>query len=342
MNATEDWRRLDASSRLLALSGLVFVPGLIRLRLKDLQAPLTVAGLWFGAITLSQYVAHPEQRSFGLYSYENMMGFAAMGNALLLAGTIGSGHDRRTVMATIGVVASLGAVVLSGTRGAWPGLLPLLWLLASRQRSGLPAGSPQARSTFVHRAVVWGMAAAVALAVAVPLKTRLLEAGTDVAHLQHGDLGGSLGMRVMMARTAIDMIRTHPWSGNGLSAFNRHIVQWADEIGIHKTAMERGFQNPHNQYLHWALSLGLPAAAACLALIVVFPAWLSWRRDTSDPQARRALRALVFTVPIYFLSEAILDRHHGAQWFSLVYGLLIGMCLQAKAPPATRASSTAA
>lgn len=319
----EEVRRLEAASRLMALSGIVFVPLLLRLHWRDLAWPLAGAGLSFGAIALLHPPSTgPDSRIYGYYSYENMMGFAPMVNAILLATVWRTSRHWANVLVWMGMAGSMAAVVQSGTRGAWPGVFVLALVLwrSLRQRP-----KPLGASTrwWLRFAALAAMSVGL-WAASSPIKTRLASTSVDLQHIMSGDLTGSIGLRLMMARYAIEMVEAHPMQGNGLTAFHQRIEAWADQQKLPPLAMERGFQNPHNQYLHWAQSLGLPTAALCVVALLVVPAVIGRR---SQGTARTALCALAATVPIFMLSEAILDRHQGAQWFALVYGLAVGIGL---------------
>lgn len=323
MADNEEWRRLEASSRLFALSGIVFLPLWLRLTWRDLFWPLVGAGLSYGLLAIHPPpTTDPDHRLFGYYTYRNMMGFAPMVTALMLAALWGSSHGLRRWALGLALAGSLAASLLSGTRGAWPGILVLLMVL---WRSSHPA------SETLPGAPHWKRRAALALVIVLsgwaayaPFKTRLATTQGDLEHIRQGDMSGSIGSRVVMLRYALEMIEAHPLKGNGLSAFHDRIIRWSDEKGLPWWAMERGYQNPHNQYLHWAQSLGLPTAAGCIVALLVFPVWVGRR---CRGEARTALLGITATVPIFMLTEAILDRHHGSQWFALVYGLTLGIGL---------------
>lgn len=330
-------RRLEAPSRLLALSGMVFVPLMLRLSWRDLFWPLALAGAAFGAIALLHPPAPgPDVRVYGYYTYENMMGFAPMSLALLLAAAQPLRGRWTSVLFWVGLAGCLAAVVRSGTRGAWPGLLPLVWVL---WRSTHPRDdNPRAGHGAIGRRLALILAIGLTLWLALPvLHERLAAAQADLERIDRGVLEGSLGMRLKMAQDALEMIRNHPWRGHGLAAFHQHIVDWADRVGYPAQAIERGFQNPHNQYLHWAVALGLPAALACTLALLALPAWIGWK---SRGPARTALLALSASVPLFLMTEAILDRHHGAQWFCVVYGLATGIALVAWTPEAKTEAPT--
>ena len=324
-------RRLEAPSRLMALSGIVFVPLLLRLTWGDLAWPLAGAGLCFGAIALQHPPSSgPDSRVFGYYSYENMMGFAPMTNAILLAAVLRSSRRWTSLLIWAGIAGSLTAVVQSGTRGAWPGVIVLAVLLWK-------ALGPLSKT--IETSTLWwlrtGLVAAVSLCLwgaSTPIKTRLTSTSADLQQMMSGDMTGSIGMRLMMVRYAIDMVKAHPVQGNGLSAFHQRIETWADQHQLPSSAPERGFQNPHNQFLHWAQALGLPMAAFCVMALLIVPLVIGRR---SQGISRAVLLALSTTVPIFLLSEAILDRHQGAQWFALVYGLAVGMGLGERERPAS-------
>jgi O-antigen ligase len=134
-------------------------------------------------------------------------------------------------------------------------------------------------------------------------------------------------LRIMMVNMAMEKIQMYPMLGNGLGEFHASIVRWADANQLASQAMERGFQNPHNQFLHWAMALGVPAALVCFVISMVWPLMVTRRSATI---ARSALWSFMVCCGIFFFTEAVLDRYHGSTWYAAMLSLSVGFCLSTR------------
>lgn len=115
-----------------------------------------------------------------------------------------------------------------------------------------------------------------AIAVAVLLmsprvQTRIEAAVNDLTLLQSEVTATSLGYRYEMWRTAATIIQEHPLLGAGPEGFNK---VWHSTP---KSGQGVEFVEPHNAFLYYASSYGLPGLAALVWLYAAL-LWSGWRR----------------------------------------------------------------
>lgn len=118
----------------------------------------------------------------------------------------------------------------------------------------------------------------VMVAAALPLLSqnvaqRLLLGWHDwQAFLESGNFTGSVGVRAKMSGVALQNFLAHPLIGTGLGSW---VPIWAEaaasepEMAVHN--------NPHNDYLLWAMETGLPGLLL-MVLVLLGLAGAAWRR----------------------------------------------------------------
>jgi O-antigen ligase len=207
-------------------------------------------------------------------------------------------HGRRSAVrwaAGLGVGAGLALLVATRTRGAWLGaavgcaLGAALWL-AGRRRARLarPATGP----------IVLAVAVAL-VALLVPVRDAAGRLPGVVARLeaigQAGDLSGTI--RLALWRNTLALVGEHPLLGVGAGRFPAvyplHHEAVAETPGF---GTQRQAEHAHQDLLETAAELGLPAAAAWLALLLTALALASrsaLRAGTDPLVARCAARAAV-------------------------------------------------
>ncbi|XVJ70377.1 MAG: O-antigen ligase family protein [Rhizobacter sp.] len=287
----------------------------------------SIAGIFFGAIALLQHLQNQNDpggnRTFGFFQYENLMALAAVINAAMIVWYNDGQSKAKNYLHLLGIIGSLTACLLSGTRGGWI-LLPLVLIPAYRMYSKSHERKHLKRKIGLAL-LITGLT--VFFFASDSLYDRVHIGAIDLKNILSGDTSGSIGLRLMMIDMAVEKIQLHPLLGNGLDEFHQSIVRWADvnQLPIH--AMERGFQNPHNQFLHWAMALGIPAALVCIAICFVWPLVVTRRSATI---ARSALWSFMVCCTIFFFTEAVLDRYHGSTWYAAMLSLSIGFCLSTR------------
>lgn len=133
-------------------------------------------------------------------------------------------------------------------------------------------------------------------------RDRVYSIGSDItAYHVNPTANTSLGNRFEFAKTSLTLIKKHPFFGTGTGSF---ITQYA-AINPQSTVE---VHNPHNEYLHFGVQLGM---IGMLALILLFI--FQWIDSYALPRQMRFLaQALVLTIAIgSFANSWILDTVQG-------------------------------
>lgn len=131
----------------------------------------------------------------------------------------------------------------------------------------------------------------------------------------------SAGLRIEFYRNTLEIIADYPLVGTGTGGLP---TAYADRIrGTDMLAT----RNPHNEYLHIAVQLGLLGLAAMLLMFVV--QWHSARRLTIAQESGLA-RGLVLAMAIGCLFNSMLLDHAEGLFFAWLSGLLFAGLPQIK------------
>lgn len=229
--------------------------------------------------------------------------------------------------AVCGLVLGTLAILLSGTRGTWPGLLMLLAVLV------LGSGWRSRRSRLLLLgATVAGVAALVTAVPGMSERTRLQELQRDIERIDHGDHNSSAGARLERLRVAGRAFLEHPWTGVGFAHFDRAMERLPE---CRRTpAPERcHLGHAHNDLAEWAATMGLPGALALLALYGVPLALFVrlWWRAPRPPNPRGvALAGAVFVAAFAScgLTQSMFAHQTTTSFYAAVTGLLLGMAMR--------------
>jgi O-antigen ligase len=163
-----------------------------------------------------------------------------------------------------------------------------------------------------------GAAAAVFLVLVLipgPFQHRITQIQTQLAEWQSGRpaVDSSIGLRLDFYRNSLDIVREHPLIGVGTGGFPRAYV---DHVRGSKAVETR---NPHNEYLHIAVQIGV---AGLLALLYLF--WTHWRTapQLASPLERHLARGLVLAIAIGCVFNSLLLDHTEGLLYAWLTGLL--------------------
>jgi O-antigen ligase len=175
-----------------------------------------------------------------------------------------------------------------------------------------------------YRWMRWrGLALALALMAAIvtaaalipgPFQQRLgLAAGEQASSLISQSARVSNAVRLELYRTSLAIIRDHPLLGVGTGGFSRAYAEMAQGSKIPKSS------NPHNEYLHITVQLGLVGLAALLYLF-----WTHWRLAPrlASPREHHLARGLVLTIAAGCLFNSLLLDHTEGLLYAWLTGLL--------------------
>jgi O-antigen ligase len=159
------------------------------------------------------------------------------------------------------------------------------------------------------------VAVAVLMTVPGPFQKRVALIQTEVEKWQPGkmDLDSSVGTRLELYRVSAELYWDRPVLGHGTGSFARAFAARAQD----PTA--KPVRNPHSEYLHWMVQLGVIGLAAFLYLF-----WTHWRLAPHLETAlvRHLARGLVLTMAVGCLFNSWLMDHTEGLLYAWLAGLL--------------------
>jgi O-antigen ligase len=303
--AGSEWRRLGLPAWLACLALASAIPGVMgddprrrRLLLQAIASAGTLAALY----AFAQYTGHDpwinpalyhigegEWRivrppaTFGYVSYFALYEASAIFVAVGLAFAATSRPIRIAWSCAAAMMAM--AVIVSGSRGALLGAAVGTVALLLRQR-----GDPHMRRTMLVGAlVVIAVAGAlIASPLGQPVRSRLRWFVEDPE-------GGG---RLLLWRDAVKLAATHPLLGTGLETFGRQFAT-VESVELAQRMPDRYVESPHNTFLDYATSGGVPALAAFGLLMIA-------ALRTADPALFAALISAL--IAAQFVADTITTR----------------------------------
>jgi len=323
---------MDGSSRCLLL-----IPALILL----LQAPPSLPALWSGVaigaisavpVALWQRYVQGEPRPSGFLTSAIPFGdVSVLVSLLCLAGMVWAGTQGGRALywriaLGIGFLAGLYASLLSGSRGGWIAIPPVLILL----------GVATLRRTRLKHALYAIVLAAAGIALAAGLTHKQIAlryqlAVQEITNYYTGvRIDTSIGMRLEAWRVAAISIAEHPLLGWSYDDYEKHVDQLTSSRRA--DASIKVLANTHNNYIEAWLHQGLPGLLALLALFLI-PFWMFCKRLRSPDKATQALAlagaTLQMSFAVFALTEVILGRVSEMSLY-LLSVIVLWACLRAK------------
>jgi O-antigen ligase len=206
-------------------------------------------------------------------------------------------------------IATAGGVAMTGSRGPWialaGGLAALLLVLlvrvaASRRRALIATGA----------LMVAGLALSPLAADFVG--SRLAQARADLAAADEGTYDTDVGFRLASYRTAMTLIREHPFRGHGAGAF------WDQAPRVRPDMSWEGITHAHSTWLTAGVETGLPSVAL-IAVLLGASATRAWRRAAEHP----AMPGTFAVIVAWALSAFTDTPHHSGTMNGLLEFALI-------------------
>lgn len=131
----------------------------------------------------------------------------------------------------------------------------------------------------------------------------------------NSEMENSIGLRLEFARISLVIIGEQPVLGVGTGGFPK---AYANQI---RNTASLPTRNPHNEYLHIAVQIGLTGLALMLYLL-----WKQWRLAPrlASPIETNLARGLVLTIAVGCLFNSMLLDHTEGLLYSWLTGLLFG------------------
>lgn len=222
----------------------------------------------------------------------------------------------------VAVFMALSASVLSGSRGAWFALLPIVVLFALTLGRALPPrwriGVPLALLIAAASALMWP---------GLPTAERLAEIGPALSAASQGEVTvDALGRRLVMWRVVFEEWQGHWWLGTGPGVFERALLDGIERGQIDPLLSE--YRHPHSQFLSALLETGLVGLMVFVMLlaVVVRRFLLLWSGGLASTRLLGWCGLVAVTVlAVMALSESIFERNIGIVWFGLLIGGSMGL-----------------
>jgi O-antigen ligase len=312
------WPVMDRRNWFVLALALGFLPGMLMQAmhargidlglslLRFTRPPSRLTGWWDPAVAGSLLIA-----ALGLH---------------LPAVLIGVGRTRW--LALIGSLATLVAILATGTRGAWiaaTGLvLTMLTAAAWRRRSRrqlVPILALVLVGGVILGTFAWSDAGK-------GVRQRVREARRELIAVSRGNFSTFTGGRVLMAREAAYLFASHPIGGVGVGGFEAAARARVESIepGSTKTKFKNRIQaHAHNTWLHIAASTGLVGLGIALSIALVALRGAGDLRWTTNPKETYA--AGPFVALIGFLWISLFDTLHLNAQTGAMLATLMGLSL---------------
>ncbi len=225
-------------------------------------------------------------------------------------------------LAVFAVLMALTASTLSGSRGAWVALPPLLLLyiftLGARQPPRWRYGVPAAMLLITLF---------IALTPVVPLSERFSDGASALVSISRGESpAGTLGLRMEMWEVAGALVAERPLTGAGPGGFRQALEASVEDGRLDAEFLE--FRHPHSEYLSALTLAGIPGLIALLLLFGLPTRRFITLWQTGLTRTRLmgwcGLTAMVVLATMA-LSESIFERNSGVLWFSIFTACASGL-----------------
>lgn len=319
LDAGVPWSEVDNRARVLLMP-------LFALAVAALRPERT--WLWSGAVVglLGACVVVLHERSAGVFrpgGWTNPIVFADVALGLMVV-AIFARPPRKAGWLLFALAAGLTAILLTGSRGAWPGLavLAAVALLTGGWRGRLTP-----RTWILLACLIPAMAW-----VAAPLVFSRVDAlQRDAARYDTGDVDSSLGARLDLLDAAGDAFRAHPWLGAGVGNFGSYLETDPDCLE-HRRAFCR-FGHAHSDIPEWAATMGIPGLLTILLLYGVPLALFARQlRGAAWGSAGAANAGLLFvaTFALSGLTQSMFAHQLTASFYAVMVGILAGFCISGR------------
>ncbi|MCJ0826155.1 O-antigen ligase family protein [Luteimonas sp. 50] len=319
-----EWDSIDSRARLLLLPWCLAWAYALR-------PPM--AALWSGAAfgLVAAFVVAVAQVAAGsprAHGWSNPIVFAEVVLVLMVLVAFCRAQPRQPTPGLALLLAlGLASIVLSGSRGAWPGVLLLLVAMAWGG----------ARRAIVRRLLVIGavVAAIAVLVLAVPALSnhaRIAEFNQDISQYEQGNNNTSTGARLRLVRLAADAFVQHPLTGIGVDNFAQAVRSLPSCVRAPRR-MLCTLDHAHNDLAEWAATLGIPGI---LAIFAIYALPLLWFVRTLRASGLRNLPVgsawagamLVMAYVLCGLTQSLFKHQLTASLYAILGGILLGLCLR--------------
>jgi len=225
---------------------------------------------------------------------------------------------------TLGFVAGIYASISSGSRGGWIAL-PILLMVFYYFRFGRM--SLKAAGTMLLALALTGMLVFVS---SQTMQQRIHATVREFIYLERDNLDTSMGIRLQLYQSAIEMISHQPIFGVGPEGFAGEMDAMQQEGKLTPMAAELGKGEVHNELLSKTAGLGIFGLIAILLIYFVpFKIFYHATRSKSAQVKQAGLLGIIFVsgFMVFGLTAEILNLTMAAAFYSLTVAVLLAACL---------------
>ncbi len=223
----------------------------------------------------------------------------------------------------LGLLAALGAILMSQSRGAFVVVAWIAWLVFTKSRAAKPGLRFQ--NIVLGAAILATLLASTARLPSDPLRFRE-GARETLAALHDGNYNSSVGARVYSWSLGWESFMESPWIGIGGHERLRRIKAAGATLPLAQQGKRfdevRRLGHVHNQYLHAAMDGGLIGLASTLAVLAGLGA-AAWRLRRFDPVASRQMQGVLFMHATAGLTNVNMAHNYYAIMLSLAVTLIL-------------------
>ena len=181
-----------------------------------------------------------------------------------LALLIYNNQKKYNILYVLGFLLSINAIVFSYSRGATLGLITAVVFVLGIYLWKMLRGRFKKRQLFLITII---------FLIFVLIITPFILPERLISRFKNTNLNYNTNPRLLMWRTTIEMIKSHPIIGTGLGTFNHYFLYYVDNVfeGASLSTSNRGHEKPHNLYLFISAEQGIPSLFIYLSgLFLVF------------------------------------------------------------------------
>ncbi len=258
---------------------LAFLPMYSRLSVSERAGVRDIVELAaMGGAYVAFAIALVETLGFGLRA-EGGAGNAypfALANFITLTVTFLASQRARgglRILFALAALASVGSIVLSGTRGLWPGLVIVPAICIWFYRDHIT------RRYLMPSIAVFSVALLAFGLLATPfVRDRVELLVEDYGQIvEDGDYSGSVGQRVTVWKAGWQLVKEAPLFGHGPGHSEELILEQTKAI----SGTPLSFSHFHNVFLNYAVRDGIPGALIVAAMLLG-PVILAWRKQRDE------------------------------------------------------------
>lgn len=314
---------------------LIVIGGAGEKRFRGVLWAMTLTGLAVATYAFMQFFGKDPFIQSRLYTFETEGGSLLrvnstighsnyLGNFLLYVAPLGAGlgfasNERARRIGLTAAVLSTVAIVFSGTRGAWIGIVAaaLVFFALARSPSSDKRHDSRRRTT-----IRWVGGAAIAILVltaVVSLSPASRSIVLRARSLVHDDSGSG---RTLLWRDSMKMVKDYALVGCGPEGFRKAFLPYkSDELA--RLAPETNNESSHNSFIDAAVSYGLAGAILYVAIIASSVSLLlNARRRATDRSARIIASALISSLAAVVVHNFfIFDQISTGLYFFVFAGL---------------------